>query len=61
MFNGHIYQIALRVQVNVEIFVDLASFHHSLVGKLHLRRVRVFKVYDFHGVISESRDQKKAL
>ena len=26
VFNGHIYQIALRVQVNVEIFVDLASF-----------------------------------
>ena len=45
VFNGHIDQIALCVQVNVEIFIDLASFHHILIGKLHLRRVSVFEVF----------------
>ena len=48
VFDGHIDQIALRVQINVEIFVDLASFHHSLIGKLYLCRVGVFEVFNFH-------------
>jgi len=44
VLDGHAYQIASRVQVDVEVFIDLAGFRHRMIEKLHPDRIGILEI-----------------
>ncbi len=48
VLNGHVHQVTVRIQININVFAYLASLGHSLVAKFEKGGIRVPKILNFY-------------
>jgi len=48
MFNGHPHQLAVFIQVNQDVFIDIFSLRHFLITEYDLGGIRIRKIFHLH-------------
>ena len=56
MLNGHIHEIPVSVQIDVNICAYFSSFLHGMGGKLNECRVGICEVFNVHSLKSRSKN-----
>ncbi len=59
MFDRHIHEVAVRVQIEIYILVYLFRHRHLTVRELNQSSIGVCEVFDSHNVTPENYDQRR--